>query len=232
MCPYLEVLCIFPPTVDAQVQDVTLDAIPQTYLPCLANYDGPYMHLLNICHQPLKHVSLWGLYERPALCDPDALTQTLSSFAERNNGESLKSLTVLVINITIGLLKSFSVFENLEHLTVRSRERDFPANRIIGSRFHISVSSPFKQKYHDIYVCKLDFIRYDSHNHTSIQPQEHQISHSSWQRRGSPSPGKPGRILHPDFRKAVSKGSTNRNIIWNILDRDVHCQMGSNPTGQ
>lgn len=140
MCPCLEVLCIFPPTIDTPVRDVTLDTIPQTYLPCLTNYDGPYTHLLDICHQPLKHVSLWGFHERPALCDPDALAQTLNSLAKRNSVESLRSLTVLVLSITIDLLESFSAFENLEHLTVQSQERDFPANRIIGPRFLISVS--------------------------------------------------------------------------------------------
>lgn len=136
MCPRLEVLCIFPPTVDPPVQDLALDAIPQTCLPCLTSYEGPYTHLLNICHQPLKVVSLWGFHDRPALCDPDALIQTLSSFAQGNSVGSLRSLKVLVICITFDLLESFCAFEKLEHLIVQSKERDFP---IINPRFLISV---------------------------------------------------------------------------------------------
>ena len=141
MCPCLEVLCIFPPTIDdIPVQDLALDAIPQTSLPCLASYEGPYTHLFNICHQPLKNVSLWGFHDRSALCDPDALAQTLSSFAERNSAESLRSLTVLVVCISHDLLESFSAFENLEHLTVQSQERDFPGNVMISPSLLISVS--------------------------------------------------------------------------------------------
>jgi hypothetical protein len=140
MCPRLEVLCIFPPIVDSPVQDLALDTIPPSCLPRLASYEGPYTHLLNICHQPLKDVSLWGFHDRSALCDPDALTQTLNSFAQRNSVESLRSLTVLVIRITFDLLESFSAFGNLEHLTVQSQERDFPGKAIISPRFLISVS--------------------------------------------------------------------------------------------
>ncbi|KAF8810484.1 hypothetical protein BYT27DRAFT_6492840 [Phlegmacium glaucopus] len=138
MCPCLEVLCIFPPTADIQVLDVTLDPIFPTCLPCLVSYEGPYTHLLNICRQPLKHLSLWGFHRRPGLCDPDALTKTLNSLAQRKSAERLTSLTVLVISITVDLLKSFSAFEYLEHLTVQSHERDFPENAMITPRFHIT----------------------------------------------------------------------------------------------
>lgn len=140
MCPRLKILCIFPPTNHTQVQEVVLDTISQTYLPSLATYEGPYTHILYICHQPLIHVSLWGFHERLALCDPDALTQTLNGLAQRNSVEGLRTLTVLVINITIDLLGSFSAFKNLEHLTVQSQERKFPSNRITSPRFLISVS--------------------------------------------------------------------------------------------
>lgn len=140
MCPFLEALCIFPPTTDVQVHDVVLDSIPPTCLPRLASYEGPHTHLLNICHQPLTHISLWGFHKRPAICDPDALTETLNGLAQRKNVKSLRSLTVVVISITYDLFQSFSAFECLEHLTVQSQERDFPSNAKILPQFQISVS--------------------------------------------------------------------------------------------
>jgi hypothetical protein len=140
MCPRLEVLCIFPPITDTLVQDVVLDTIPLTYLPCLRSYEGPYAHLLNICRQPLEHVSLWGFHERLALCNPDALAETLNNFAQQKSIESLRSLTVLVVGITFDLLQSFSAFEYLERLTVQSQEREFPTNERLSPRFYISVS--------------------------------------------------------------------------------------------
>ena len=168
MCPRLENLCIFPPTADIQVHEVTLDPIPPTCLPCLVNYEGPHTHLLNICHQPLKHVSLWGFNERPALCDPDALSETLNSLAQRTSAESLMSLTVLVISISFDLLESFSAFEGLAHLTIQSHERDPPANAMIAPCFHISVSPVAPKAYHNIYVRELGFIRYDRSYRTSL----------------------------------------------------------------
>ena len=157
MCSRLEVLCIFPPTTDTLVQDVVLDTVPLTYLPCLRSYEGPYTHLLNICRQPLKHVSLWGFYERPALCDPDALAETLNNFAQQKSIESLRSLTVLVVGITFDLLQSFCAFESLERLIVQSQEREFPTNETISPRFYISVSLVIppqkKKKNHSWYLC-------------------------------------------------------------------------------
>ena len=141
MCPHLEVLCIFQPTVDTPVQDVALDTIPPTCLLHLTKYEGPYTHLLNICHHPLKYVSLWGFRERPALCDPAALAQTLNIFAQGNSTESLRSLTMSVTTITSDLLQSFSAFRYLEHLTVRSQERDFPLNAVITPPFLVNVST-------------------------------------------------------------------------------------------
>ena len=141
MCPYLEVLCILPPIIGTLTHDsVAHDAIPQISLPCLASYEGPYTHLLSICQQPLKHVTLWGCHQRRALCDPDALTRSLN-LTQRNSAKSLRSLTVSVIWITIDLLESFSVFEGLEHLTVQSQERVLSANGITDPRFLISVST-------------------------------------------------------------------------------------------
>ena len=170
MCPRLEVLGIFPPTFDTPVQDIALDTIPSTFLPFLADYDGPYTHLLNISHQPLRKVSLWGFHKRAALCGPDALAETLSSLAKRNNVESLRSLTVLVIGITSALLKSFSAFEYLEHLSIQSQERDLSTDAMISPCFSISVSpfSPQNLTMLDIDIRESGFIRYDRHYRTSI----------------------------------------------------------------
>ncbi|KAJ3515703.1 hypothetical protein NLJ89_g1593 [Agrocybe chaxingu] len=121
-CPYLESLCIFPPSSDEPYRDIKMGAVGRSTLRRLTAYEGPYTHVVQFAHQPLKQVSLWGFDDRPSLCDPEALVAVLTELAESTTAESLESLTLTVFSITRDLLESFSGFAHLRQIILQSQD--------------------------------------------------------------------------------------------------------------
>ncbi|KDR80995.1 hypothetical protein GALMADRAFT_207893 [Galerina marginata CBS 339.88] len=140
-CPSLVSLGIFPPTSDERSRDVQLGTFAPSTLPSLTNYEGPDTHVLQFCHQPLQRISLWGFDNRPALCDPEALTKTLAKLAETATANSLKCLALMVIGITHDLLDIFSSFNELERIIVQSQESS------TGELSHLKANAPVTSLY-------------------------------------------------------------------------------------
>ncbi|KAF9461755.1 hypothetical protein BDZ94DRAFT_1262901 [Collybia nuda] len=120
-CPTLEELRIFTATDDSP-RDITIaEKLPSSCLPALSVYEGPSSHLLSFAAgRPLKSVSLWGLDESPALCDPTMLLETLLRFSVLNH--TLENLQLSISRVTLDLLNLLASFPQLKTVSMESAD--------------------------------------------------------------------------------------------------------------
>ncbi|KAF8959631.1 hypothetical protein BDZ97DRAFT_1922803 [Flammula alnicola] len=140
-CPSLVSLCIFSPTSDERSRDVQIENLSRTALPSLTVYEGPHTHVLQFSHRPLERVVLWGFDDRPSVCNPEALVDTLADLAETSTVNSLRSLKTMVVDITNDLLEVFSSFTHLESIIIQSQDsspRDMPIPHPIKSTIAVT----------------------------------------------------------------------------------------------
>ncbi|KAH9479130.1 hypothetical protein JR316_0007709 [Psilocybe cubensis] len=121
-CPSLASLCMFPPASDERSRGLRIGVLTPLTLPSLTSYEGPYSHVLQFALQPLQSINLWGFDERPCVCDPDGLSETLDDLADTATANSLTSMTLTVIRITSDLLETFGLFTRLEQVDIMSQD--------------------------------------------------------------------------------------------------------------
>jgi hypothetical protein len=149
-CPYLAYLCIFPPSSDEVPLRVEFDSLSPSVLPSLVAYEGPYTHLLQFAQQrALERISLWGFDGRPAVCDSDALVDTLADLAGTNTVRSLKYVNLAVDAIPHHLLGVLSLFSLLERIVIQSQDsfpQDLPLHHTFKTGALVTVRlSPITQ---------------------------------------------------------------------------------------
>lgn len=147
-CSTLEELQIFKPN-DGEPRDFSMDYLPPSALLYLAVYEGPYFHVLTFAAgRPLKKISLWGLDELPALCNPHLLLDCLRRVSLFNH--NLETLQVAVSRITVDLLAILSSFPILKCVEITSA--DNPSLAPVTSSLQLSHKTPMT-------VCLLCLIR-------------------------------------------------------------------------
>ncbi|PPQ74056.1 hypothetical protein CVT24_012949 [Panaeolus cyanescens] len=144
-CAGLQTLCIFPPTSDERFKVRKVDSDIARLLPNLRTYEGPY-HLLPFFAKRragvVETLSLWGLDDRPAFADPDAVADALTSLSPSAYGRrGLKELRLLVTRISQELLDMLSQFQELEKLEIHSQ--DSPTT---NREFKLFLSHPIRNK--------------------------------------------------------------------------------------
>jgi hypothetical protein len=118
MCPTLQELSLLR-FADEHASEIDLGPLPLSLIPHLSKFEGPSTHLLNFGRgRPLRHVKLWGMDERPYVCDPDRLLDILHHFSEIN--DTIESLHVFISRVTSELLAIVTSFPKIQTVTMEA----------------------------------------------------------------------------------------------------------------
>lgn len=139
-CPTLEELRIFNAPDDTPRDIIIADQLPSSCLPALSVYEGPYSHLLTFAvGRPLKSISLWGLDESPALCDPTMLLETLVRLSALNH--TLEKMQISISRVTLDLLNLLASFPQLTCVSMESADNPPPSPPTPPPAYSLRLSS-------------------------------------------------------------------------------------------
>jgi len=230
-CPQLESISICPPSSDDPRQNFELEPFRPDALPMLTSYDGPYTHVMQFSHRPLKQIKLWGFAQRPTFCDSTSVTEKLRNLGHTTVAESLVSIQVTVYDTTTQFLQVFASFKQLERLTIQSQDnysKNVPNDPQETHPIMVSKTSHFPCWTPITPV--LAFIRDDVQRYLPTNPQipqilnkDHQFQNRTFQTRTR------RRMLHRKPSSKTSLPGKTRNQLRCILDRYLQRDMGPNP---